>query len=95
MEEPIPVISTEKPALPRYAQAFILVIKIIGYLFSTFLVGALIGEGFTKLTPQLKHEQMISGSLEGWESLSVFYSGLTIGAILCTWLFRKIVDQRA
>lgn len=95
MQEPTNIESSPKKEFPIYIKGFILVIKLIGYLFFTFLLGGLIGEGLTALTPQLEHVDMISGNLENWESLSIFYLGLTIAALFCTWFFRKYIDQRA
>ncbi len=94
MQEPISTDTTPKKEFPIYIKGFILVIKLISYLFFTFLLGGLIGEGLTALTPQLDHTDMISGNLEHWESLSIFYLGLTIAALFCTWFFRKFIDRR-
>lgn len=95
MQEPTNLESSPKKEFPIYIKGFILVIKLVSYLFFTLLLGSLAGEGMTALAPQLNHVDMISGNLENWESLSLFYFGLAFTALLSTWFFRKFIDKRA
>lgn len=86
---------TPKKELPTYLKGFIVTIKLIGYFLFTFILGALAGEGIVALVPQLEQEEVISGSIDRWESMSFFYLGLTIATVFSTWFFRKYVDRRA
>jgi len=95
MQEPTNIESSPKKEFPIYIKGFILVIKLLSYLFLTLLLGSLAGEGLTTLVPQLDHVDMISGNLDNWESLSLLYFGLAATALLSTWFFRKFIDKRA
>jgi len=81
--------------LPRYLQFFILIAKLLGYFLVVVILCSLLGGGMSLLAPNLNTEDLQLGSLSDWKSMTLLYVGMTIGAILATWIFRTAVDRQA
>ena len=45
------------------------------------------------LAPNLNREDMLVGRISDWKSMTLLYFGMTVGAILATWVFRKGIDR--
>ena len=94
MDEATPQNTTTK-VLPLYIQIFIIVVKLLGYFLVTVILCSLLGGGMTLLAPNLNPEDLQLGSLNDWRSMTLLYIGITIGAILTTWIFRTGVDRQS
>jgi len=81
--------------LPRYLQFFILIFKIIGYCLTWGILGSLLGFGMSSLAPNLNPEDLQLGSLNDWRSMMPLYFGMTIGALIATWVFRTVIDRQS
>lgn len=94
MDEPtLPQLPKPK-ALPRYIQIFILIVKLISYFLVSGMLCGLLGYGMSLLTPNLNPEDLQLGSLNDWRSMIPLYFGMSIGAILATWVFRTAIDRQ-
>lgn len=96
MDEPTPPTNTSATkTLPSYIQTFILIAKLLGYFLTVVILCSLLGMGTSLLAPNLNPEDLQLGSLNDWKSMTLIYIGMSIGAILATWIFRTAVDRQS
>lgn len=72
-----------------------MVAKLLGYFLAVVILCSLLGGGMSLLAPDLNAEDLQVGTLSDWKSMSFIYVGVTIGAILATWIFRTVVDRQS
>jgi len=94
IEPTIPNLPKSK-ALPRYLQIFVLIAKLLGYFLASSILCGLLGYGMCLLAPSLNPEDLQLGRLNDWRSMMLLYFGMSIGAILATWVFRTTVDRQS
>lgn len=95
MDEPTPQNTPVSKTLPRYIQLFIMIAKLLGYFLAIVIICSLLGMGTSLLAPNLNPEDLQLGRINDWRSMTLLYVGMTIGAILTTWVFRTVVDRQA
>ncbi|MFK7979414.1 MAG: lysostaphin resistance A-like protein [Saprospiraceae bacterium] len=95
MDEPTPQTTTVSKTLPRYIQLFTIIAKLLGYFLAVVMLCSLLGMGTSLLAPSLNPEDLQLGRINDWRSMTFLYIGMTIGAIIVTWVFRTAVDRQA